>query len=692
MSDAVRRARAGLKDPRRPIGSFLFLGPTGVGKTELARALAEFLFDDEHAMVRIDMSEYMEKFAVSRLIGAPPGYVGYEEGGQLTEAVRRRPYQVVLLDEIEKAHPDVFNVLLQVLDDGRLTDGQGRTVDFKNTVVIMTSNIGSAAIAADRRARGRRGLRGDEARGHRDAARPVPARVPQPGRRGHRLPRPDRRGPRADRGPAAGRPGRAGSPTQDLTLELTPAARALIVREGTDPAYGARPLKRTIQRLVENPLARALVVRRVQAGRPDHAPTPTSDRGRSSSRPRARPSSPRAARDATRGDGPAPTRPPRSAPAAVGRQPARPAADRAQARRRRPGQLGAIVTLGRRPMRFAAPGGAAGDAPGAAAGAGRRPDAGAHRRRSTARPPAFAAAIRRRSGRPPCSSCSTPTRTATPGSSSPSGSTRDGHHSGEVSFPGGKAEPEDADLTATALREAAEEVALDAGGGRRPRASARSSAFWIPVSDYEVTPVLAVAERRPVLVAVPGRGRPDRRAADRRVPARTPPIEIVERTIRGLAAPLRRVPGRRPVRLGRHRPDPQPAGSVARPLAGSRPACQQPGPRRTLALEVHGAGGAELEATLQPPGDLVRDLDGARRGGRLEPARGVDRVAPDVVGELARADHARDDRPDLDPDPDLPGAVRGLGGGSHLQGGARGRDGGIGRRAAAPADRPATAR
>ena len=146
VSDAVRRARAGLKDPRRPIGSFLFLGPTGVGKTELARALAEFLFDDEEAMVRIDMSEYMEKFSVSRLVGAPPGYVGYEEGGQLTEAVRRRPYQVVLLDEIEKAHPDVFNVLLQVLDDGRLTDGQGRTVDFKNTVVIMTSNVGSQVI------------------------------------------------------------------------------------------------------------------------------------------------------------------------------------------------------------------------------------------------------------------------------------------------------------------------------------------------------------------------------------------------------------------------------------------------------------------------------------------------------------------------------------------------------------------
>src|SRR5438046_3094500 len=147
VSDAVRRARAGLKDPRRPIGSFLLLGPTGVGKTELARALAEFLFDDDQAMVRIDMSEYMEKFSVSRLVGAPPGYVGYEEGGQLTESVRRRPYQIVRLDEIEKAHPDVFNVLLQVLDDGRLTDGQGRTVDFKNTVLIMTSNVGAQVIA-----------------------------------------------------------------------------------------------------------------------------------------------------------------------------------------------------------------------------------------------------------------------------------------------------------------------------------------------------------------------------------------------------------------------------------------------------------------------------------------------------------------------------------------------------------------
>jgi len=258
VSDAVRRARAGLKDPRRPIGSFLFLGPTGVGKTELARALAAFLFDDEQAMVRIDMSEYMEKFAVSRLVGAPPGYVGYEEGGQLTEAVRRRPYQVILLDEIEKAHPDVFNVLLQLLDDGRLTDSQGRTVDFKNTVVIMTSNIGSQQIATF-------------AGRHDDASYEQMKRQVTDQLRAHFRPEflnrvdevivfhslteadlaaivdlllADLQRRLADK---------------DIVLELTPAARALIAREGTDPGYGARPLKRTIQRLVENPFARALL-------------------------------------------------------------------------------------------------------------------------------------------------------------------------------------------------------------------------------------------------------------------------------------------------------------------------------------------------------------------------------------------------------------------------------------------------
>jgi ATP-dependent Clp protease ATP-binding subunit ClpB len=259
VSDAVRRARAGLGDPRRPLGSFMFLGPTGVGKTELARALAEFLFDDDTAMTRIDMSEYMEKFSVSRLIGAPPGYVGYEEGGQLTEAVRRRPYQVILLDEIEKAHPDVFNILLQVLDDGRLTDGQGRTVDFKNTVIIMTSNVGSQLISAVSGGREDRAVYESMKRQVTDALR---AQF-----RPEFLNRIDEiivfhaltevhLGQIVDL-LLAGLQRRLAE--QDLTIELTPAAKQLIVREGTDPAYGARPLKRTIQRLAENPLARALL-------------------------------------------------------------------------------------------------------------------------------------------------------------------------------------------------------------------------------------------------------------------------------------------------------------------------------------------------------------------------------------------------------------------------------------------------
>ena len=259
VANAVRRARSGLADPNRPIGSFLFLGPTGVGKTELARALAEFLFDDERAMIRIDMSEYMEKHTVARLIGAPPGYVGYDEGGQLTEAVRRRPYSVVLFDEIEKAHADVFNVLLQLLDDGRLTDGHGRTVDFRNTVVIMTSNLGSHIFREYERPEKVRPLLMQELRntlrpeflnridevvifaplGREEIARIVDIQL---GHLRRRL--------------AARR----------IELEVTDAARALLGREGYDPTFGARPLKRTIQRLVQDPLSLKLLQREISDG------------------------------------------------------------------------------------------------------------------------------------------------------------------------------------------------------------------------------------------------------------------------------------------------------------------------------------------------------------------------------------------------------------------------------------------
>jgi len=259
VANAVRRSRAGMQDPNRPIGSFIFLGPTGVGKTETARALAEFLFDSEEAMVRIDMSEYMEKHSVSRLIGAPPGYVGYEEGGQLSEAVRRRPYSVVLFDEIEKAHPDVFNVLLQILDDGRVTDSQGRTVNFRNTVIIMTSNIGSPLILERSR------LMAEPA-----GAAEVEAAVLGELRRHFRpeflnrvddiiVFKPlgtaelttivDLQLRRLDRMLA----------DRKITLQVTDAAKQLIAEEGHDPAYGARPLKRAIQRLVQNPLAMRLL-------------------------------------------------------------------------------------------------------------------------------------------------------------------------------------------------------------------------------------------------------------------------------------------------------------------------------------------------------------------------------------------------------------------------------------------------
>jgi ATP-dependent Clp protease ATP-binding subunit ClpB len=248
-----------MQDPNRPIGSFIFLGPTGVGKTETARALAEFLFDSEEAMVRIDMSEYMEKHAVSRLIGAPPGYIGYEEGGQLTEAVRRRPYSVVLFDEIEKAHPDVFNVLLQILDDGRVTDSQGRTVNFRNTVIIMTSNIGSMMILEQAS-----GMDDPEVR--EEVERDVLAEM-----RGHFRPEFLNRVDDVIVFKPLGRPElktivdlqlkRVEQLLADRKMELrvTDAAKELIAEEGYDPAYGARPLKRAIQRLIENPLALRLL-------------------------------------------------------------------------------------------------------------------------------------------------------------------------------------------------------------------------------------------------------------------------------------------------------------------------------------------------------------------------------------------------------------------------------------------------
>jgi ATP-dependent Clp protease ATP-binding subunit ClpB len=262
VSAAVRRARAGLQDPNRPLGSFLFLGPTGVGKTELTKALAEFLFDDSSAMVRIDMSEFMEKHAVARLIGAPPGYVGYEEGGVLTEAVRRRPYQVVLFDEVEKAHGDVFNVLLQVLDDGRLTDGQGRTVDFTNTIIILTSNLGSQYLAA---------LGEDEPV---EKVEPQVMEVVRAHFRPEFLNRLDEvilfhRLSAGHMGPIVDiQVARLRKLLEDrkITLELTDAARAWLGRVGYDPVYGARPLKRAVQKYLQDPLADKILAGEIADG------------------------------------------------------------------------------------------------------------------------------------------------------------------------------------------------------------------------------------------------------------------------------------------------------------------------------------------------------------------------------------------------------------------------------------------
>jgi ATP-dependent Clp protease ATP-binding subunit ClpB len=262
VSTAVRRARAGLQDPNRPIGSFMFLGPTGVGKTELTKALAQFLFDDEHALVRIDMSEFMEKHSVARLIGAPPGYVGYEEGGALTEAVRRRPYQVVLFDEIEKAHPDVFNVLLQVLDDGRLTDGQGRTVDFRNTLIVMTSNLGAEYLVAQPEGEDTEKVRDQvmaEVRAH---FRPEFLNRVDEIILFHRLKR-EHMGRIVD---IQLEHLKKLLEDRKITIVLEPKAREWLADKGYDPAYGARPLKRTIQKSVQDPLAELILSGRIKDG------------------------------------------------------------------------------------------------------------------------------------------------------------------------------------------------------------------------------------------------------------------------------------------------------------------------------------------------------------------------------------------------------------------------------------------
>jgi ATP-dependent Clp protease ATP-binding subunit ClpB len=262
VSTAVRRARAGLQDPNRPIGSFMFLGPTGVGKTELTKALAEYLFDDESALLRIDMSEYMEKHSVARLIGAPPGYVGYDEGGALTEAVRRRPYQVILFDEIEKAHPDVFNVLLQVLDDGRLTDGQGHTVDFRNTLIVMTSNLGADFLVNQPDGQDTDAVKDQVMAVVRSAFRPEFLNRVDEIILFHRL-------KRSEMTKIVDiQMKRLSKLLEDRKIEikLEPAAREWLAEKGWDPAYGARPLKRVIQKSIQDPLAEMILAGSVKDG------------------------------------------------------------------------------------------------------------------------------------------------------------------------------------------------------------------------------------------------------------------------------------------------------------------------------------------------------------------------------------------------------------------------------------------
>jgi ATP-dependent Clp protease ATP-binding subunit ClpB len=267
VANAIRRSRAGLQDQNRPIGVFMFLGPTGVGKTETARALAEFLFDDERAMVRIDMSEYMEKHSVARLIGAPPGYVGYDEGGYLTESVRRRPYSVILLDEVEKAHPDVWNIMLQIFDDGRLTDGKGRTVDFKNTVIIMTSNVGVGMSETNIRETLKAHFkpeflnRIDDIIIFRPLGKEQITKIIDIQLESLRKHLADRK----------------------ITLELTPPARDALFKEGYDPAFGARPLKRAIQNLLANPLALRMLEGDIQSG--DHVTADVNRDGELTFRP-----------------------------------------------------------------------------------------------------------------------------------------------------------------------------------------------------------------------------------------------------------------------------------------------------------------------------------------------------------------------------------------------------------------------